>query len=283
MQPPIHPDRRSAGGRRRRPATPLALRLSGLLACALAAGPAGAAPAADAVPLAPFSARYEVLIDGKAQGLSELRLDRTGQGQWQLSLEANSTGGMARLAGLRSSQRSEFAERDGRLRLLRSEVRHRSRVGSRSVVTEFDWTHHSARFSGDLDRDQRGPLALAGQPGRAATRESLNLLLALSAAAAATGEVLRFDLFHRGERRDSQWQVLAPDVVEVPAGRFQATPVREHRGERVTTAWFSPSLPPLPLRVLRTDAGDPRYEIRLLDWQGDAAPSAAAAPAPRSG
>ena len=214
--------------------------------------------------LAPFSARYEVLIEGKSQGSSELTFVQTAPQRWRLSLEANSTAGMARLAGLRSRQHSDFAEADGQLRLLRSEVRNGTRLGTREVVTEFDWARRQARFSGDVDRDRRGPLPLTAS---AATRESLNLLLALSASAARPGQMLRFDLLDRGRERASEWTVLAAEAVSVPAGRFDATVVRERRGDRDTTAWFSPDLPPLPLRVLRTIDGEARYELRLQSWR----------------
>ncbi|HET6604969.1 MAG TPA: DUF3108 domain-containing protein [Xanthomonadaceae bacterium] len=226
----------------------------------MAASPVLAAPG-----LAPYRAHYEVLVDGKPQGSTRVLLSRVADDRWRLLLDADSTAGMARLAGYRSEQLSDFELRGERLRLVRSVVRNGMRLGTREVVTEFDWEQGQARWSGDVDADRRGPMPL---PAHAVTRESLNLLLGYEAAGAEPGQALHYELLDRGRSRSVEYRVRPVQTIQVPAGRFEAVPLTERRAdrERTTTAWFAPGLPPMPVRVLRSEGGRDRFEMRLLSW-----------------
>jgi hypothetical protein len=209
-----------------------------------------------------FRAEYEVLVDGKAAGESVMELVATHAGHWQHRLSATGTRGLARLARFSTSQSANIEFIDGRPRLLGAEMTQRSLVRDRDLQLEVDWDDQSIRWIGDIDKDQPAQRALDGQPS---VGSSLNLQLAFDARGMAPGERVDYVLHDRGRRRDLDYIAGATELVEVPAGRFTAVPMRGERAEkeRVTVAWYDPALPPTPVRVLQTEEGEEKYELRL--------------------
>lgn len=231
------------------------------LAAMLAAGLA-APDAAQA--LQPFEARYEVWVDGKRQGVSRMQLKRLGDGRWQHRLEAEGTAGLARMAGFEMRQDTRFRLVDGRPRMDESAVESEALLRKREVRTVFDWGHGEARWEGDVKKDRRGPLALEAD---ATNGSLLNLQLALDAATARAGSTLSYPLFERGRIDRQTYTVGTLTEVTTPAGRFQAVELVNRRPDkqRVTTLWYAPGLPPTPVRMLQTERGKPKYELRLLE------------------
>ncbi len=217
---------------------------------------------ASAVELQPFTATYDVLIDGKPQGRSTMRLEQTAPGQWRHTIEAKGTAGLARLSGFASSQVSHFDLVNNRPRLLDALARSEMLVRSREVRTTFDWQAGLARWDGDLKPDQRAPLALSDNAVNAAV---LNLLLAFDSASAAPGARLDYRLFERGAADPVDYIVGTAETVTVAAGEFSAVRVRGERPakQRVVTAWYAADLPPTPVRMTQVENGKPSYELRL--------------------
>jgi hypothetical protein len=240
-----------------RPLMFLILGVAGLSAVAHAATPA----------LQPFEARYEVWLNGKHQGESTIRLERLGDGHWRHRVAAAGTAGLARLAGVEAEQDSEFRLVAERPRMDAARVRSEAALRRREIRTAFDWQAGTAHWEGDVKPDRRGPLPL--EPG-ATNGPLLNLLLALDVAAAPTGSRLRYPLFERGRIDRQEYRVGALEAVTTPAGRFDAVPVVHERSrrDRVTTLWFAPGLPPTPVRMLQTEGGKPKYELRLRGITG---------------
>ncbi len=229
-----------------------------LVACALAltASAQGAAPT-------PFRAEYAVYVDGKAAGESSMELVATAAGHWQHRLRATGTRGLARLARFSTAQVASVDFIDGVPRLLGAEMNQRSLVRDRDLQVEIDWQAGSVRWIGDIDDEQPAQRPLDGRPS---VGSSLNLQLAFDARSAAPGTRVDYVLHDRGRRRDLDYVAGAPELVEVPAGRFTAIPMRGVRAEkeRVTIAWYDPALPPTPVRVLQTEEGKAKYELRLV-------------------
>ncbi len=215
-----------------------------------------------ATELRPFSAEYEVLIDGKSQGSSRMTLTEEASGSWLHSVEAKGTAGLARLSGFGANQTSHFRLVDGRPQLLSSISRSETLIRSREVRTVFDWDAQVARWEGDLKPDQRQPTPLSPD---AVNGPLLNLVLALDSGADA-GTVLRYRLFDRGSADAVDYTVGPVEPISVPAGRFEAVPVRGERPakRRVVSAWYAPDLAPTPVRMLQVETGKPTYELRLI-------------------
>ncbi|GIX34364.1 MAG: hypothetical protein KatS3mg126_0143 [Lysobacteraceae bacterium] len=162
---------------------------------------------------------------------------------------------------MHSSARLDLAEDVPRL--LAAQATLHSRVRDRALRLEIDWERNEVRWSGDLDRDAPARQPLAGTP---ATGTSLNLMLALAARRLAPGEEVRYALLERGRQRGVAYRAGHREAVEVPAGRFEAVPMQrqDDARRRTTTAWFDPYLPPAPVRMLQSESGKARYELRLL-------------------
>lgn len=224
-----------------------------LMACALPAS---------AVDVRAFSASYEVLIDGKPQGRSNVTLVEESPGVWRHLMQAEGTRGLARLSGYGMRQDSRFRLVQGRPQLQSAESRSEVLVRSRTIRTLFDWDAGVARWEGDVKPDQRGPIALSPD---AANGALLNMLLALDVSQARAGTELRYRLLERGDADELRYVVGGREAIEVPAGRYQAVAVRGERPEkqRVTTAWYAADLPPTPVRMLQVEAGKSSYELRL--------------------
>jgi hypothetical protein len=234
--------------------------LPSLLACAALC--AGAMPTQAAAPQ-PFRAEYAVYVDGKPAGESTMELVATAAGHWQHRLSASGTRGLAKLARFRTDQIASIDFVDDRPRLLGAEMTQRSLVRDRDLQVEVDWKSGTIRWIGDIDEDEPAKRPLDGRPS---VGSSLNLQLAFDARSATPGTRVDYVLHDRGRRRELDYVAGAAQVVEVPAGRFTAIPMRGERAEkqRVTIAWYDPALPPTPVRVLQTEEGKEKYELRLV-------------------
>lgn len=234
-------------------------RARALAVLALAAAACGAA----ATELQPFEARYEVWLDGKRRGESTMHLQQLPDGSWEHQVEAAGTNGLAALAGAGARHSTRFRLLEGRPRLLEAMTTSEVALRRRSTRTVFDWERGSAHWEGDVKPDQTGPIPL--QPG-ATTSALVNVLLGMSAAGAPPGSVLSFPLYDRGRVREQDYRFGVPETIQVPAGEFRAIPVVTERSDkpRTTTLWFAANLPPTPVRMLQSEKGQPKYELRLV-------------------
>ncbi|MCK7593673.1 DUF3108 domain-containing protein [Pseudomarimonas salicorniae] len=215
-----------------------------------------------AAPTQGFRAEYEVFIDGKAAGESVMELVPGENGSWQHRLSATGTRGLAKLARFTTEQVADIDWLDGRPRLLGAEMTQRSLVKDRDLKVRVDWDRGTIRWTGDIEKDEPAQRPIDGRPS---VGSSLNLQLAYDARAAKPGKRVEYVLHDRGRRRALDYVAGAPETVQVPAGRFSAVPMRGERVEkqRVTIAWYDPALPPTPVRVLQTEEGEEKYELRL--------------------
>ncbi len=220
-------------------------------------------PPAAASELRAFSATYDVYIDGKAQGRSDMRLVEESPGHWLHTVEAKGTSGLARLSGFAATQTTRFQMLDGRPRLLSAQSKSEVLIRSREVNTEFDWEAGVARWEGDLKEHERAPTPLAD---RVVNAGLLNVLLAIDSATAPAASRLEYRLYERGSAEAVDYTVGTVAKTKVPAGTYDTVRLRGERPakKRVITAWYAATLPPTPVRLRQVEEGKPSYELKLV-------------------
>src|SRR4029453_5829956 len=119
-----------------------------------------AAPATDAVPVAPFHADYEVLRNGKELGVATLTLRAADQGTWEFTSQTKGTKGMASLLGFDFVEKSTLRCHEGPPGGLCFLYSQEAAIKSRQRSTEFDWQTHEAQ-SREGDKVWTAPLQVS--------------------------------------------------------------------------------------------------------------------------
>lgn len=219
---------------------------------------AGAAASSAAWALEPFSANYSASFMGM-QGEGHMTLERNGQGQWEYRMEVQG-------AGARLTQATLFEEQDGRWRPLRSEDSQAGETGlaallvkNETVTATYDWDANQARWTGDVDDDERGPVAL--RPG---DMDGMLINLAVVRDLAA-GKPLRYRLVEGGRARTQAFAVDGTETITVEGQRREATRVTRTSGRREITAWIVDGLP-VPARILQRRNGRNHIDLQLTSF-----------------
>jgi len=231
---------------------------------ALLLGAAMLVPASPAPTPTPFEARYEVWLDGRHRGESRIRLQPVDGALWEYRIDVEGRG-VVRIAAATLQQIDRLDFDDGQPRLLGSVNRSDVLLRHREQRMELDWSTASVRWAGDVDSDEAGPLAL--RPG-ASSAALLNLRLALDVPRAMPGAHLEYPVYERGRLRQQMYRIdTAEQTVDVPAGRFRARLAVHERPDRqrVTTVWVAADMPATPVRLLQTEKGRAKYELRLIE------------------
>jgi hypothetical protein len=248
--------------------------LAGALVIAASAGAlTSAAMAVEPASSQPFSARYEVLRNGRALGEARLTLARGSDDTWQFHSETRGTRGLASIAGVEISERStlrwrgllpELVEYDYRqnVAMRRRERSLRVDVASNAIVSRQDDQTFELRFEeGVVDRNA--------------------VVLAVMAAVAAGRVDLSFRVADRDDVESQRYRVAGRERVNVRAGSFDTVlieRIREKPG-RDTDTWLAPELGYLPVRIRHREADDETLEMRLVSH--DLRTATAAPPARR--
>jgi hypothetical protein len=233
--------------------------LAGALVIAASAGAlTSAAMAVEPASSQPFSARYEVLRNGRALGEARLTLARGSDDTWQFHSETRGTRGLASIAGVEISERStlrwrgllpELVEYDYRqnVAMRRRERSLRVDVASNAIVSRQDDQTFELRFEeGVVDRNA--------------------VVLAVMAAVAAGRVDLSFRVADRDDVESQRYRVAGRERVNVRAGSFDTVlieRIREKPG-RDTDTWLAPELGYLPVRIRHREADGETLEMRLV-------------------
>lgn len=216
------------------------------------------AGASTAWALEPFSADYSANFMGM-QGQGTMTLERNAQGQWEYRMEV---AGM----GARLVQSTVFEERDGHWRPLSSEDSQRGETGlaamlvrNETIKATFDWDRNQARWSGDVDEDERGPVKL--RPG---DKDGMLINLAVVRDLAA-GKPLEYRLIEDGRARQQSFAVDGTETITVDGEQREATRVVRTSGSREITAWIVDGLP-VPARILQKRNGRNHIDLRLTSF-----------------
>jgi hypothetical protein len=254
----------------------------------LVAGVAAAADdgAATRDPVAPFTARYEVLRDGSPLGVATFTLRELDAQRRELTTHTRGTAGLAALTAAEIVERSEFRWRAARPELVRYRYEQQVAWKRKRRALDVDATATTIA-SHDGKRDH----VLAFEPGvmdRHAVVVALIAALAHPAPAAAGTDAdadfdtdaptdagagagpdqLAFRVADKDAIETQRYRREGPETVEVPAGRYAAeriARIRENPG-RVTTTWFAAQLGYLPVRIVQKEPDGETVEMRLIEW-----------------
>src|SRR5690606_4314468 len=218
----------------------------------LAATAAAASPVAA---LEPFSADYSARFMGR-EADGRMTLENTGGDRWEYRMEAS---GM----GARMVQSTVFQVRGDHWRPLSSEDSQIGESGlaamlvrNKSVRATYDWDNNVARWSGDVDDDEAGPVSL--RPG---DMDGMLINLAVIRDVAA-GQPLEYRLVEDGRARPQRSQVDGTETITVAGKEHEATRVVRTSGRREITAWIVDGMP-APARILQKRNGRDHIDLRL--------------------
>ncbi|MDH5824007.1 DUF3108 domain-containing protein [Luteimonas sp. RD2P54] len=203
----------------------------------------------------PFSAEYQASYMGM-QGDGKMTLQAAGPGRWRYSLDVT---GM----GARLSQSTTFEEHDGRWRPVSSTDSQAGESGlaamlikKRTVEATYDWDKGEARWSGDVEEDEAGPVPL--RPG---DMDGMLMNLAVVRDVAA-GKPLEYRLVEDGRAREQNFRVEGKETVTVGGRSHEATKVVRESGSRRITAWIVEGMP-VPARILQQRRGRDHIDLQL--------------------
>lgn len=245
------------------------LRLLWMAALLLLSAHVGAAAPADPTsiaPLQPFTATYRAYVDGRDLGraVTTLTVDR---GNYVYTTTVEASGGIGRLAGLSMQQVARFDIIDGRPRLQSALFERRHRLGVKRWQLVCDWQQGEARWVGDVDEDQRGPVPIA-KPAINSHLASLVTGVALQAAPGLRDVDWR--VLERGALETARYRVAGAETIDLPAGAFVATRVNYSRtGSRhSSSAWYAPSQAgPVPVKLQQDRDGQEHLRLELISLE----------------
>lgn len=223
-------------------------------------GPASV-PAAPRV-LEPFVAQYEVFRGGRALGAATLQLVRQPPPRWRVDLTMRGTG-LVGLAGINAEQSTVFDTTAQGYRPISQATRRSALFTTRATTGTYDWSSRSARWTGDVKKTRRAPVAL--QDG-----DLSGLLINLAVVRdAAPGASLSYRFVDDGRVRDHRY-VVSPRTETVTVGDLQYDAMRVTRvgaGGEETVIWVADGVP-TPIRMLQRENGADTFDLRLLEYKG---------------
>ena len=230
----------------------------------LAACAGSALAQADAAPLGPFSANYQVLRNGKELGHATLSLRALENDTWEFTSQTHGTAGMASLLGLDIVEKSTFRWHAGKPQGLRYSYAQQAAIKSRNTTINFDWPAKSA-----VIRDNGKSIAIAlDQPAMDRHLVTLALMADLKSGATA----LDYQVADKDKVADQRYVQGSHETLALAAGNIDAIKVERDRGsdsKRTTTSWFAPQRGFLPVQIEQIEKKNGETIVmRLVPTQG---------------
>lgn len=211
--------------------------------------------------LEPFAATYEVYSDGRKLGNASMRLEHLDNGNWRIDLDMKGSG-LMRLAGLKMKQTTVFSSDGTRYRPLRQVTTRRTLFSDRTRTGVYDWDAGVARWTGDVKKSRRDPIAL-----REGDLDALLIDLAV-VRDAAPGKTLNYRYVDGGRVREHTYVAAAEPVsVEIDGLGYSATKVERVEGNDRTEVWVARGVP-TPVRILQVEDGEDSTDLRLVEYTG---------------
>ena len=214
-----------------------------------------ATPLLEAATVAPFNATYEVRRNGSVLGEATLRLAREGN-LWRFSSETRGTQGLARIAGVRIDESSQFRYLDGRPETLAYNYRQKTSFNDRERGATVDAAGGRIQLR---NRDERNEVPyVAG----VVDRQLATIALMQAIASGRRGDVL-LQVLGRHAVEAQVWDIEATDHGGGEAG-WRIERRRESDDGRSTLLWLDADQGHLPLRIEQREDDGEVIEMRLL-------------------
>lgn len=213
--------------------------------------------------LEPFLATYQAYYRGKPAGSATMLLVRQDPPHWRIDLDLRAERGVASLARLNIHQSTVFDVHGGHYRPLSQQTERRAIVFGKEVSGQYDWDTMQARWSGDIKKARREPVAL--RPG-----DMSALLINLAVMRdAQPGAVLNYRFVDGGRVREHVYHVDdAPQPMAVGDMSYAALRVErsDDDGDQ-TLLWVADGVP-TPIRILQREEGEDEIDLRLIEYRG---------------
>ncbi|MEM7708322.1 MAG: DUF3108 domain-containing protein [Pseudomonadota bacterium] len=228
--------------------------------------PVGYCPAQQ---LTPFSARYDVYLNGRLLGRSEASLKKSGA-QWTYRVSTEANRGLAGFLGGKITERSQFELADDGSLLSRDyDYQQGIRFSRREGRARFDWDR--LQVEGVYKKKDFMLPLVAGQTDR------MLINLKLMRQLAEGQQQFAFETVERGNVRQHTYsRTDEVTVTDTSEGELQTVLVNRHHSNprRQTRSWHAPKLGFLPVRLEQIDGDDDEViEMRLTEWVCEPCPS----------
>lgn len=208
--------------------------------------------------MTPFTASYELRLNGFKVGEAEVKLVRTADGRVIYRRDSRAKGILALIRNDHIKELAISQLEQGRFKPLRFEYRHEGGGRIRAEEIRFDWSKEQAFSDHRGDQD-----TFAIEPG---VLDRMTLELAVMRDVAKGRKALIYPVIAYGKKRQWQLHRHGQEYVETPAGRFLALIVKRehHNSKRATTFWLSYEIAYLPVRVVYREKNGDRGELLLM-------------------
>lgn len=217
--------------------------------------------AADALPIAPFQARYEVFGSGFSIGEAVMTLAAAGPGKYQMSSDVRPNGLVTLLVSGRIDEKASGDIRDGAVLPTVYERRTDTSKKSNTVQLRFDWA--AGQIQARNDREQ------ATLPLSSGVLDPLSLNLKVMWDLQRGHLPNQYTLVDKTKLKTYQIQNQGEEALDTPLGKLRTVRVQQSTSgkSRMTTFWFAPELRYLPVRVAQDKEGkeELRMEIRSVE------------------
>lgn len=207
-----------------------------------------AAVSAPAMAVEAFNANYTATYMGMSAN-GQMSITAAGNNRWTYTMSIRN-----RMGNI--SQSTTFDEVGGRLRPLSGTDASQVLVRRKNVRSTYDWNRNQATWTGDINEDRRGPVAL-----RAGDMDALLMNLAIARDASA-GRNLSYRMVENGRARQMSWQNHGRDNVSIGGQTRPATRVSQTDGNKQLVLWVVEGIP-VPVRVLQRRDGKDEIDLRM--------------------
>ncbi len=204
-----------------------------------------------------FAATYSVEWRGLKAATSTLQLQQTGPGQFTYASRNHARGLFSIAFPDEVAQTSELRIDAAGVRPMRFRGDDGSDSSKRDVTLDFDWQRN--RVTG-MAEDKPVDLKLP-----AGTQDPMSIQIALMVALAAGEQPKSFWMVDKDQLKEYLYEREADVRIKTVAGDFdtQVWASRRPNSNRVTRAWYAPSLGFVPVEAERTRDGKIEWRMRL--------------------
>lgn len=214
--------------------------------------------AADAAPLQPFRADYQVLRNGKELGHATLTLRAAAGDTWEFSSQTHGTAGMASLLGLDVVEKSTFRWNAGRPQGLHYSYVQKAAIKSRDTAIDFDWPGKSATTH------DNGKIRNVALDAPAMDRNLVTPALMADLKTRATD--FDYRIVEKDKVSEQHYVQAGHETLALPGGSIDALKIERDRGDskRRTTSWFAPQREFLPVQIEQIENNGETITMKLV-------------------